>query len=71
MGLFGSLIVGSRLMLANMKSRQVIDGVLLRLPLLGAIFRKSAIVRFARTLGFLVRRGVPLLTAWRRASDQR
>jgi type IV pilus assembly protein PilC len=50
-------------MLANTKSRQVIDGVLLRLPLLGAIFRKSAIVRFARTLGFLVRRGVPLLTA--------
>ena len=62
-GLFGTLAIGSRLMLANTKSRQVIDGALLRLPLLGAIFRKSAIVRFARTLGFLVRRGVPLLTA--------
>jgi type IV pilus assembly protein PilC len=62
-GLLGCLVVGSRLMLANRKSRQVIDGVLLGLPLLGAIFRKSAIVRFARTLGFLVRRGVPLLTA--------
>ena len=62
-GLLGSLVVGGRLMLANRKSRQVIDGVLLRLPLLGTIFRKSAIVRFARTLGFLVRRGVPLLTA--------
>jgi len=61
-GLLGSLVVGSRLMLTNVKSRQVIDGILLRLPLLGAIFRKSAIVRFARTLGFLVRRGVPLLT---------
>ena len=49
-------------MLANAKSRQVMDGLLLRVPLVGAIFRKSAIVRFARTLGFLVRRGVPLLT---------
>ena len=61
-GLFGGLIVGSRFMLTNPKGRQIIDAVLLRLPLLGAIFRKSAIVRFARTLGFLVRRGVPLLT---------
>jgi len=61
-GLLGGLVVGSRFMLTNPKSREVLDGVLLRLPLLGTIFRKSAIVRFARTLGFLVRRGVPLLT---------
>ncbi|UCH90923.1 MAG: type II secretion system F family protein [Nitrospirota bacterium] len=61
-GFLGSLVVGSRLLLSNTKSRQVIDGVILRLPLFGPIFRKSAIVRFARTLGFLVRRGVPLLT---------
>ncbi len=61
-GILGSLVVGSRIMLANAKSRQVIDGILLRLPFLGTIFRKAAIVRFARTLGFLVRRGVPLLT---------
>ncbi len=49
-------------MLASAKSRHFIDGILLRLPLVGAIFRKSAIVRFSRTLGFLVGRGVPLLT---------
>ena len=61
-GFLGSLFVGGRLLLSNAKSRQVIDGVILRLPLFGVIFRKSAIVRFARTLGFLVRRGVPLLT---------
>jgi len=59
----GFVIVGSRLILANTKSRQFLDGFLLGLPLVGAIFRKSAIVRFARTLGFLVRRGVPLLSA--------
>ncbi len=38
------------------------DGILLQVPLIGQIFRKSATVRFARTLGFLVGRGVPLLT---------
>lgn len=60
--LLGILVLGSRIILANPKSRQILDGVLLRLPLIGEIFRKSAIVRFARTLGFLVRRGVPLLS---------
>jgi len=61
-GLGGMLVIGTRIMLTNAKSRQFIDGILLRLPFVGEIFRKSAIVRFARTLGFLVRRGVPLLT---------
>ena len=60
-GLLGGLIVGSRFLLSTVKSRQFMDGLLLRLPLIGSMFRKSAIVRFARTLGFLVRRGVPLL----------
>jgi len=59
----GCLILGIRWMLRDPKSRQAIDGVVLRTPLLGAVFRKAAIVRFARTLGFLVHRGVPLLTA--------
>ena len=41
----------------------LIDGMLLRLPSRrNVIFRKSAIVRFTRTLGFLVRRGVPVLS---------
>ncbi len=62
-GLVLSVMLGSYFLLTHMKSRQVIDGLLLRLPLLGALFRKAAIVRFARTLGFLIRRGVPLLTA--------
>jgi type IV pilus assembly protein PilC len=61
-GLVGMLGIGLRMMVANVKSRQVLDGILLRLPFVGEILRKSAVVRFARTLGFLVRRGVPLLT---------
>jgi type IV pilus assembly protein PilC len=61
-GLFVCLVLGGRIMLVNAKSRQIMDRILLRLPLVGTIFQKSAIVRFTRTLGFLVRRGVPLLT---------
>jgi type IV pilus assembly protein PilC len=61
--LLGCLIMGSRWMLKNPKSRQVIDELVLHIPLFGAVFRKAAVVRFARTLGFLIRRGVPLLAA--------
>jgi len=61
--LLGSLVMGIRWMLKNPKSRQAIDGWVLGAPLLGSVIQKAATVRFARTLGFLVRRGVPLLTA--------
>ena len=61
-GVLGILAFGGRIFLANSKSRRILDGILLGLPMIGAIFRKAAIVRFARTLGFVVRRGVPLLT---------
>ena len=61
--LLGSLVMGIRWMLKNPKSRQAIDGWVLGVPLLGSVIQKAATVRFARTLGFLVRRGVPLLTA--------
>ncbi len=63
LSLFGCLVLGVRWMLKDPKSRQVIDGLVLRTPLFGDVFRKAAIVRFARTLGFLIHRGVPLLTA--------
>jgi type IV pilus assembly protein PilC len=35
----------------------------LRMPILGTVFRKAAIARFARTLGTLVSSGVPILQA--------
>ncbi|HNP61422.1 MAG TPA: type II secretion system F family protein [Nitrospirales bacterium] len=59
----GSLVMGIRWMLKNPKSRQAFDGWVLRVPLLGSVIQKAATVRFSRTLGFLVRRGVPLLSA--------
>ena len=62
LGLFGLMVLATRSMLRNQRSRKFLDAMLLRVPLIGEIFRKTAIVRFARTLGFLVKRGVPLLT---------
>jgi type II secretory pathway component PulF len=45
------------------KGAEVWDRVKLRIPLLGAVFRSSALGRFARTLGTLVRAGISLLPA--------
>ncbi len=43
------------------RGRRVIDGVLLKLPIFGDIFRKAAVARFTRTLSTLVSSGVPIL----------
>ena len=43
--------------------RRVIDTLKLKMPLFGDIQRKSAVSRFARTLGTLVTSGVPILQA--------
>ncbi|HYR23250.1 MAG TPA: type II secretion system F family protein [Chthoniobacterales bacterium] len=45
------------------RGKSTIDGVKLRFPLFGDIIRKTAISRFARTLGTLVTSGVPILQA--------
>ena len=41
--------------------RRVIDGLLLKLPVLGLILRKIAVARFCRTLATLTSSGVPIL----------
>ncbi len=43
--------------------RFVFDQFKLKMPLLGPVFRKSAIARFSRTLGTLLSSGVPILQA--------
>ena len=45
------------------KGRRIIDGLLLRLPVLGGVLRKIAVARFCRTLGTLVSSGVPIMEA--------
>jgi type IV pilus assembly protein PilC len=45
------------------RGRLAIDNFKLRMPLFGNLIRKTAISRFARTLGTLVTSGVPILQA--------
>jgi type IV pilus assembly protein PilC len=45
------------------QGRRVIDGALLKLPVLGNVLKKIAVARFCRTLGTLVSSGVPILEA--------
>ena len=67
---FWYLVAGSVGTLVSMRAyyrtergRQTIDGLVLRLPLIGDIFRKAAVARFTRTLSTLVSSGVPILDA--------
>jgi type IV pilus assembly protein PilC len=46
---------------ATNDGRRQIDGMLLRLPILGDVLRKSAVSRFTRTLGTLISSGVSIL----------
>jgi type IV pilus assembly protein PilC len=43
------------------KGRRVLDGIMLKLPVLGMVMKKIAVARFCRTLGTLVSSGVPIL----------
>jgi type IV pilus assembly protein PilC len=46
---------------ATPNGRMKVDGFMLRMPLLGKIFRKVAVARFCRTLATLLSSGVPIL----------
>jgi type IV pilus assembly protein PilC len=46
---------------ATEKGRRVVDGMLLKVPILGSILRKIAVARFCRTLSTLMASGVPIL----------
>jgi type IV pilus assembly protein PilC len=45
------------------KGRRVLDGILLKIPIIGVVLRKIAVARFCRTLATLVSSGVPILEA--------
>ncbi len=45
------------------KGRKNFDAFLLSLPILGVIFKKVSIARFSRTLGTLIKAGVPIIQA--------
>ncbi len=61
-GLFG-LFVLITLGLKTDKGRNILDRVLLNIPVIGGVLRKIVVARFTRTLGTLLSSGVPILDA--------
>jgi type IV pilus assembly protein PilC len=55
------LAIGLKIWHGTPQGRFVLDGVLLKLPLVGILLRKIAVARFTRTLGTLISSGVPIL----------
>jgi type II secretory pathway component PulF len=56
-------IMGILRWLSSDRGRTLMDRVKLRLPLAGKIFHETAVSRFCRVLGTLLRNGVPILKA--------
>src|SRR4029077_17335445 len=48
---------------ATENGRHLVDGLLLKVPVLGSVLRKIAVARFSRTLSTLITSGVPILEA--------
>jgi type IV pilus assembly protein PilC len=63
LALIFAAIAGYKFANRTPRGKSTTDGVKLRFPLFGDIIRKTAISRFARTLGTLVTSGVPILQA--------
>jgi type IV pilus assembly protein PilC len=61
-GLSGfALVYGIRKYHATYKGKRVLDGFMLKMPVLGMLLRKIAVARFCRTLSTLTSSGVPIL----------
>jgi len=57
----GLMVFASKTWYKTEKGQHVIDGMILKLPILGPIMRKIAVARFSRTLSTLLSSGVPIL----------
>ncbi len=55
--------IGIHLLRTSPRGREIWDGLVLRMPILGPMVKKVIIARFARTLGILLRSGVPIIQA--------
>jgi general secretion pathway protein F/type IV pilus assembly protein PilC len=58
-----ALALGWNRLVASLSGRRLVDRLRLRVPLFGDIVRKNAVSRFTRTLGTLLKSGVPILGA--------
>jgi type IV pilus assembly protein PilC len=63
LGAVGVAIFGVRSYYHTDQGRKAIDGLMLRLPILGDVFRKIAVARFSRTLSTLLTSGVSIIEA--------
>ncbi|MFA6005045.1 MAG: type II secretion system F family protein [Patescibacteria group bacterium] len=54
-------VVGLKSVLKNPKYRKKMDRYMLKIPVFGSIIKKSILVEATRTLGVLIRSGVPIL----------
>ncbi len=61
--LVAATVIGIKYYRRKEKGRYNTDKLMLRLPILGGLFHKSAVARIARTLANLIGGGVPLLQA--------
>jgi type IV pilus assembly protein PilC len=58
-----AFVFGFRAYYATAGGRRTIDGIVLKLPILGVLMRKIAVARFCRTLSTLLASGVSILEA--------
>jgi type IV pilus assembly protein PilC len=54
---------GLKMFAKTPKGAYILDGLILKLPVVGPLQQKSAVAKFARTLGTLLKSGVPILEA--------
>jgi type IV pilus assembly protein PilC len=57
----GGAVFALRQYYVTQKGKRVIDGLMLKMPVLGLLLRKIAVARFCRTLSTLISSGVPIL----------
>ena len=67
--LLAAAVIGVRAAWAHPRLAASLDRVLLRLPVAGPLIRKAIVARLARTLGTLLRSGVPILGALESCED--
>jgi len=63
LGIAGGILIGVSRFIKSERGRRIWDEIRLRVPLMGGIHIRMAMARFGRTLGSLLRSGVPVLTA--------
>lgn len=62
-GVVAMIIVGVKAARTTQKGRFITDKIMISIPLFGSMLSKTAVARFARTLGTLMNAGVPVLQA--------